>query len=160
MRQYLKIKLATLVFESRLIRGKERHILANARALSGIFSKRHSLGQNLPEMPENVKKAMEVEDAKIKAQEAYDNFWGLQHHRKNRVRKEARDTHIALGFLKGMDYQAMERDARSEPNWENIERMILRYGDGATPQELKQRFEEWVQKFRPIPEMDEARKVA
>lgn len=146
--QYLKIKLSTLVFESRLIRSKERHTLANARALSGIFSKKHSLGSNLPEMPEKTRRAIEVENAKEKAQEAYENFWGLQHHRKNRVRKEARDTNLAIGFLRGHAYADMERDTYSMPDWDNIERMVLKYGTdggGKSMSDMKQRYEEWIQ---------------
>lgn len=144
MIEYLKVKSASLAAESRIIRKRERHTLANARALSGIYSIKHDKDQIRPEMPEKVARAEKIEDAAKKSQEAYDLFWGLTHHRKNVVRKEARDTHIALHFLKGKPYDTVEGFAYSQPNWDNIERMVLQYSD-ESPQAIKQRFEEWVQ---------------
>lgn len=145
MIEYLKVKSASLAAESRIIRRRERHTLANARALSGIFSVRHKKDEPHPEMPEKTKRASALDDAAQKAQEAYDLFWGLTHHRKNVVRKEARDTHIALHFLKGKPYDSVEEFAHSQPNWDNIERMVLKYSDKDDPRVVKQRFEQWLQ---------------
>lgn len=144
MFQYLKIKLGTLVFESRLIRSKERHTLANARALSGRYSKKHELGSAKPSMPEKTERAFGIEDAVEKSRQAYELFWGLQHHRKNRVRKAARNTNVALAFLRGYDYEKVEKDAKTEPDWKDIERMVCSYGED-NPQAIKQKFEMWMQ---------------
>lgn len=145
MIEYLKVKSASLAAESRIIRKRERHTLANARALSGIYDYRHKKDEPRPEMPKKTERASILEGADAKAREAYDLFWGLTHHRKNVVRKEARDTHIALHFLKGKPYDTVEDFAYSQPNWDNIERMVLQYSEGESPQDIKQRFEEWVQ---------------
>ena len=51
--------------------------------------------------------------------------WGhlaspLQGHRRGSLRAEARDTHIAYGYLKGRTYRQMEDNPKTEPNWENV----------------------------------------
>jgi hypothetical protein len=141
---YLKIKAATLTFESKAIRNKERHTLANARALAGIYRKKHGPEEEPVSMPEKTRRALATENSAQMAEEAYDLFWGLQHHRKNVVRKEARDTHIALHFLRGKSYSTVEHLAFSQPDWDNIERMILTYAE-EDPRVIKQRYEEWCQ---------------
>lgn len=142
---YLKVKAATLAFEAQTIRNHERHTLANARALAGRYSRRHNKEHELPVMPVKTEKALALEDSATKSQEAYDKFWGLQHHRKNVVRKEARDTHIALHFLKGKPYETVEIKAYNQPDWDNIERMVIKYNHGEDPRVVKQRLEEWFQ---------------
>jgi hypothetical protein len=145
MIEYLKVKAVTLAFETRVIRKRERHTLANARTLAGIYSRRHTLGSVRPEMPVKIEKALAHENSRELSDEAYTLFWGLQHHRKNVVRKEARDTHVALHFLRGKPYSTVEAFAYSRPNWDNIERMILTYSEGEDPRDVKQRFEQWHQ---------------
>lgn len=142
MIDFLKVKSASLAAETRIIRKRERHILANARALAGIYDYRHKKDDPRPEMPEKVHRAMTLADAAQKSKEAYDLFWGLTHHNKNVVRKEARDTHIALHFLRDKPYATVEDYAHSQPDWDNIERMVLKYGEG-DPRNLSQRFAEW-----------------
>lgn len=142
---YLKIKRNTLAFEAQEIRNYERHTLANGRALAGRYHRKHDKDEEVPKMPPKTEKALALEESARKSQEAYDLFWGLQHHRKNVVRKEARDTHIALHFLKGGDYSVIERKAYQQPNWDNIERMVLKYAEDEDIRITKQRFEEWCQ---------------
>lgn len=142
---FLKLKLNTLIFETRIIKKKERHTLENARGLSGIFRTKHNKDENPPKVTEKELRASHFGiDNPDEAQKAYDLYWGLTHHRKNIVRKEARDTHIALAFLRGQDYFSVEQRRYSDPDFNNVERMVLKYGEG-DPRELKQRFEEWVQ---------------
>lgn len=142
MIDFLKVKSASLAAETRIIRKRERHTLANARALAGIYDYKHRKDEPRPEMPEKVHRAMSLENAAQKAKEAYDLFWGLTHHTKNIVRKEARDTHVALHFLRRKPYATVEDFAYSQPDWDNIERMVLKYGED-DPRELSQRFAEW-----------------
>ena len=67
----------------------------------------------------------------------------LREHRIEVVRPHARSTHLAYGFLRGTRYRAIEDDrTRSTPNWPEIERMILKYGE-ADSRTLKQAFAEW-----------------
>jgi len=52
----------------------------------------------------------------------------LRDHRRGPLRAEARDTHIAYGYLKGRTYRQMEDDPKTAPNLENIARMVKKYG--------------------------------
>ena len=52
----------------------------------------------------------------------------LHEHRRGPLRSEARDTHIAYGFLKGRSYRQIEDEPKTEPDWGNIMRMVKRYG--------------------------------
>ena len=53
---------------------------------------------------------------------------GLALHRKGIVRREARHTHLAYGFLRGREYREMENKAFEAPDWAKVRRMIERYG--------------------------------
>lgn len=158
MKVHLQVKLSTLAHEARSIRQKERHFLDIGRGLKGIFNQSHTpediVNRTLPERSKKQKARLawadnNPEEALTEEQKAYEAFWGLQHHRKNTVRKEARDTHIALGFLRGHDYDKMEAFTYSSPRWDNIERMVLKYSED-DPRDVKQRFEEWVQGAKEI----------
>jgi hypothetical protein len=63
-------------------------------------------------------------------------------HRIHSVRPEARASHLALGFLRGKSYVAMENKSYDWPNWTRIGEIIAKYGDG-DPRVLLQRFAEW-----------------
>jgi hypothetical protein len=52
----------------------------------------------------------------------------LHEHRRGPLRSEARDTHIAYGFLKGRSYRQIEDEPNDEPNWDNVARMVKKYG--------------------------------
>lgn len=143
---HLKIKLASLVAETRIIRSKERHYRGNARQILGIFSKKHNKEEPKPEMPEKMKKAStinDIEEKKARAQRDYDIYWNLHQHRKNVVRKEARATNLAIGFLRGKFYEEMEFFAHEDPDWDKIERMACVYSD-LDPREVKVQIEEWI----------------
>lgn len=53
---------------------------------------------------------------------------GLQDHRKGIVRTEARHTHLAYGFVRGLEYHQMESTTHEAPNWEKVRKMVERYG--------------------------------
>ena len=63
----------------------------------------------------------------------------LATHRRNTVRREARHSLLALGYLRGRAYRAMERTCHQGPGWEEVERMVRRYG----PPRHNTSFEEW-----------------
>jgi hypothetical protein len=59
--------------------------------------------------------------------------WGqlrndLHRHRVINVRKEARDTHMAYGLIRGRTRERIEAKTQSEPNWPNVHSMLMRYG--------------------------------
>jgi len=68
----------------------------------------------------------------------------LAGHRKGAVRCEARDALLAYCFLRGKRYLAVEPKRFTDPDWKNIERMVLKYGKGRH-QDLKQSLEMWQQ---------------
>lgn len=63
----------------------------------------------------------------------------LAAHRREVVRKEARHSLLAYGYLRGRSYRAMERTTHAEPSWAEVERMIRRYG----PPAHNTSFEDW-----------------
>ncbi len=63
----------------------------------------------------------------------------LARHRRDVVRKEARHSLLAYGYLRGRKLSAMEPKAHTEPNWSEVERMIRRYG----PPAHNTSFEDW-----------------
>jgi hypothetical protein len=64
-------------------------------------------------------------------------------HRTRIVRKAARSTHLAHGFLRGTPYLAMERTCHHKPDWKAVEAMVKRYGEGDV-RDLMQKFSEWI----------------
>lgn len=54
----------------------------------------------------------------------------LRDHRRGPLRTEARDTHIAYGYLKGRTYRQIEAYSETAPNLDNIARMVKKYGTG------------------------------
>lgn len=51
-------------------------------------------------------------------------------HRMDVVRPEARATHIAYGFLKGLKYSQIESNPKTSPNWKRVESMVAKYSYG------------------------------
>lgn len=85
-------------------------------------------------------------------QYAENNFWSLRSHRTG-LKAEARTTHLAYGFLKGIPYSKMEHICygsfkglgSSEPAWVAIGSMVGRFtGDEHDYREMMQRFGEWL----------------
>lgn len=52
----------------------------------------------------------------------------LTQHRRGIVRKEARKTLLAYGFLRGRTREQIELRSRTHPDWSDISRMVRRYG--------------------------------
>jgi hypothetical protein len=91
---------------------------------------------------------------------------GLALHRKGPVRFEARHTHLAYGFLRGLEYRQMEQKAHTPPDWDKVRRMIERYGAhlewgsedcGYSDYEIRKitvlkRFDEWREQAQTVNE--------
>lgn len=80
-------------------------------------------------------------------------FWSLRCHRMV-MKSEARNTHLAYGFMKGRSYEQMEHICygqlkgygSSEPDWKAIETMIQRFSkDEPYPQNWMQQFTQWLE---------------
>ncbi len=68
------------------------------------------------------------EAAKQYAAGNYQKGNELTDHRKHVVRPAARATLIAYQTLRGIPYESYEGNAKTEPNWKEIERMVKKYG--------------------------------
>lgn len=58
---------------------------------------------------------------------------GLYRHRIDVVRKEARHTLLAYGFLRGLSYKDMEPNAKVAPDWNKVRKMVEKYGTHVPP---------------------------
>lgn len=79
--------------------------------------------------------AAEAKIIRFEERKHRDPAWRHQHelsmlrlHRITVVRNAARDTHIAYGIIRGLNYRDMEPTAKTSPNWKEVERMVRQYG--------------------------------
>lgn len=56
-----------------------------------------------------------------------EQAFSLRRHRTEDVRREARDTLLAYGFLRGKPYAVLEQKRYSDPRWDNIRRMAGKF---------------------------------
>ena len=92
-------------------------------------------------------KSLVAENAIIlKEQEKWNRsseIWrGLCGHRIGIIRNATRNSLVAYGFLRGRGYRQIENTTKTEPGWSEVERLILKYGEG-DPRNLRQLFSEW-----------------
>jgi hypothetical protein len=103
--EHLKVKVTTLAAEAQAIRRaevKKKHIM-DFEAQRQSF--RHDKNKPKPEprnWPEPKDNAQDIYD------EAEAKFWGLHRYRTNKLRKEARISHLAYAFLRGVPYHIVE----------------------------------------------------
>jgi hypothetical protein len=173
MIEHLQIKIKNLSDEARSIMEHERHHLVNGRTLLGVYETKHNLDAAQPllrikgfkysDVPEKAalqfekqQRALDLDNPDVLAKRDYDLYWGLHHHRINVVRKEARDSLVALAFLKGRKYDEVEAIRYSHPRWANVERIVLSFGldeaswNGVSEQEVRQRFAEWMDDAKSV----------
>lgn len=173
MIEHLQIKIKSLADEARIIMEHERHHLTNGRTLLGVYETKHQKDDHPPllrikgfkysDVPEEAavqfekqQRAIDLDNALALANRDYDLYWGLTHHRINVVRKEARDSLVALAFLKGKNYNEIEAIRYTHPRWANVERIVLSFGldeaqwNGITEQEVRQRFAEWMDDAKAV----------
>lgn len=146
----LKIKFLTLGYEAKQIQRFERKLLRmrnrRVEAFRSVGAKTYSVMQDV--IGDNPLGYYKWGNAKLLS---------LQHHRREVVRPVARHTHLARMFLKRTPYKAAERDARTQPNWNFIQKMAEKYaryakidadperGEFRSVQDLAQQFEHWKQ---------------
>lgn len=63
--------------------------------------------------------------------------WGLNDHRKTIVREHTRTNLLAYGFLRGIQYRAMESKCREKPSFESITRVAKRFGGSRIAKDLE-----------------------
>lgn len=156
MHIYLKVKIKTLAAEASDIRNQERKININARArkrmardlqlgprVYGTGRKRdHDRIEFQTEAQiARLEKKLARSRARLQNPKATSAFWGLHNHRTNDVRKEARSSLIAYGFLRGLTYHQIEQ-SNKPVDWDRVEAIIKKYGEDDI-RERMQRFAEW-----------------
>jgi len=136
MRVHLKIKNKSLASEARTIKTEEerlRKILMYKRMKNGPDKITTDDKGNITAIVGG------WDEATISL---HKTIMSLSQHRRLPVRKERRSSHLAYNFLKGTAYKKAEGFCYTEPNWSDIERMALRYGDD-DERVIRQKFEEW-----------------
>lgn len=128
MRVHLKVKIKTLAAESRIIRHQELRFKEKPRLVppdASVAEKRlaRKRRRNLSDRQRAVRSS-------------------LHFHRTIVVRREARASLLAYGFLRGRTYKAMEATCREKPPWKRIEELVKRFGDDDLRDRM-QRFSEW-----------------
>lgn len=133
MKSHLQVKVYSMSAEMTYIRRKEEQWKNRARIAR----------TRLTEMEKSAKVSTYAENA----------FWSLRCHRMV-MKSEARNTHLAYGFMKGRSYEQMEHICygqlkgygSSEPDWKAIETMIQRFSkDEPYPQNWMQQFTQWLE---------------
>ena len=150
-RLMLRIKLASLGHEARVIRRHENRLLRRRgekgwRELQAIAT-RMALSGNLLEAS---KATMREERTARRARKASDGAHrlaaSLRRHRTVVVRVAARQTLLAYSFIRGRTYEQIETKARTRPDWPEVWRMVKTYGASETeaPAVLRERFSLWL----------------
>lgn len=133
----LKIKAKSLAAESQIIRQEEYKLTLT------VINARLALltGEYTPEQIERLQKRIDA--ARFKRSKIRD-------HRTDQVRSEARHTHLARAFLKGIPYDQVERwvwYGKGFPNFDRVAMMAFKYADGDS-RITSQRYEQWMQGAR------------
>jgi hypothetical protein len=153
MHVYLKIKIKSLTNEAQAIRKEERRININAR---GRTSLRRDIQLGTIRDLNNQRSEHEFSEAQIiRIQKKLDRsrnilnnpnaqarFKGLRNHRTIDVRKEARSSFIAYGFLRGNDYKNIESTIK-KVDWDRVISLVKKYCEN-DPRVTLQKFAEWV----------------
>lgn len=164
--QTLKLKVISLANESSMVRQKERHILENARVVSGILLKKmkqnnhkHGINEKPKEfvlaerLQKKINKARsfiekDKKRAEAEAKNEYSLFEDVHRYRTHQLRKESRATQLAYAFMRGVPYISVEKDAKTFPEWDWIEAIAITHNPEGNNMKsnmtLEEKFEGWV----------------
>jgi hypothetical protein len=137
---YLKVKLKSLAEEAKIIK-KEENKRKVPRIRIRIATPDGNLQRRKPVLQEAIDaiKETHAEDrarrAKRRGRDWYaksaEELHGLHLHRILHVRKEARLTQIAYGYLRGREFKQVDSgNDLTGADWERITQMVRKYGDG------------------------------
>jgi hypothetical protein len=118
MKTYLKIKIMCLAAEARIIRHEE-----------GKWPRERDLPME--------------ERAQTRNQERWATRLGLANHRRRIVRKEARASLLAYGYLRGRRYRQIEAKASTPPELFRIRDLVVKYG-GLNKVETENSLRDWL----------------
>jgi len=116
---HLRVKVKSLVAESRIIRAEANRIKARTarKKKKGLLT------------DDDVSRMGMVK-------------WGLDHHRKTVVRHHTRYNMLAYGMLRGVSYERMEKECGHKPNFSKIAIIARRFGG------TKKDVEAWVEEAK------------
>ena len=145
----LKYSLKANAFEAQQLRAAEQKALGFHRTIMGIASLKHQVGEARPNPVLNVP---DEADEKL-SEEVLNRYQNLRHRRTHALRKKARATYLAYGFLRGYEYSDIEYYAHEAPDLDRVERIIFDNIEIPTDVEAartiihdtKQRWERWRQ---------------
>lgn len=136
MKSHLRVKVYALSHEMRYIRRQENKWKQRAR--------------NSRQRQKQTGNDIRVQESQSYAE---TNFWTLRNHRKS-MKSDARNTHLAYGFMRGVPYSRMEQLCYgvykgygvTEPQWSRIEAIVEKFSkDEPMPQVFLQAFHEWLE---------------
>tara|TARA_R110000803_G_scaffold210841_1_gene284300 strand:+ start:19400 stop:19765 length:366 start_codon:yes stop_codon:yes gene_type:complete len=113
----LKIKIKSLAAEAQMIRKEERKVLGYGRHINratGLIGNGSFHGE----------------------------YHDLHAHRTWDVRREARSSLLAYGFLRERPFRTMEQEGSKAPDWDRIESLATKYGN-MDKRLAKQRLAAW-----------------
>ncbi len=116
--EHLKVKVKSLAAEARII----RHATHKAKRRVRWMKEHGDEAEHL--------EAEEVRDTLIR-------------HRCVEVRSEARHSLLAYGFLRGTQYQVMERTCHQGPDWERVARLVGSFGGKGTKTRFDNELKAW-----------------
>lgn len=117
MNAYLRIKVISLAYEAKAIRKDENYYLAKARRRAAVQKS---------------------------GDQAKEVYWGLRRHRIIDVRREARVSCLAYGYLRGRAYKQLEAKCYEQPDWTRVADIVRRFGDlNLKADQIKERIKQW-----------------
>lgn len=139
MKTALKERIVSLAYEAQRIRGhvqRHRFIAQEHRIIQRLLDSGYSLVQ--------IKRILGRARRPVGVSPDFHEHHQimLHHHRTVTLRKEARNHLLAYAFLRGKPYGYVETAAYERPDWDEIERLVLKYGL-EIEQVIRQRFAEW-----------------
>ena len=70
-----------------------------------------------------------------------DSFYG---HRVHYLRPITRATHVAYGLLRGLGYHQIEPTSKSQPDWDKVRKMVIKYSDYKSEKDNVAILDEWI----------------
>lgn len=142
MNIYLKVKICNLAAEARIIRKQMRRVAARP---FGEVAAEVRLETLPPKSRERILRRIRNRQPGKQRPE----WQGMQHHRKVVIRKEARCSCLAYGFLRGRAYDQLEQSCHEQPDWKNVEAIVGRFAV-EDQRIVQQKFEQWKQSAIPV----------
>jgi hypothetical protein len=134
--EFLKINRDNLTYEQRRIRRSE----INARKWFKRAKENHDPALRAQNGVKGNRQYEYIERKWNHNPELRERLWS---HRTKDVRPEVRAAHLALGFLWGTPYRAMEHVAFVSPNWELVWKKVTKLGELPDTQENRDKFMAW-----------------